>query len=78
MKEILGYLRDCSETRTHNLMKLSLRQMSNERLDQHRRFSLSDEWRGGSNNRFASRNSHGPEEEDGELLNKPLEGAPIV
>ena len=59
-------------------MELCLSQMSDEWLDQHCRFALPNERRCCGNDCFGARNPHGPEEEDGKLLDEPLERTPIV
>ncbi|KAJ8113160.1 hypothetical protein OPT61_g4655 [Boeremia exigua] len=67
-----------SETRAHDLVELGHRQMGNERLDQHSRFTLTDERRSRSDDGLSTRNLHGPEEEDGKLADEPLNQTPVV
>ena len=52
--------------------------MGDERLDQHGRLSLTDEGRCGRNDSFGARDAHGPEEEDGEFADEPLQNSPVV
>jgi hypothetical protein len=59
-------------------MQLSHGKMSNKRPDQHGRFSLTDERRRRSDDSFGTRYAHGPEEEDGEFSDEPLENTPVV
>lgn len=72
--------RSCNrgESRAHDLMQLAHGQMWHEWLDQHGRFSLSNERRSGSDNGLGSGDSHGPEEEDGELADEPLDQTDVV
>jgi hypothetical protein len=67
-----------SETTSHDLVKFRFGKMRNEGTDQHGRLSLADERRGGSDNGLGTRDLHGPEEEDGEFSNEPLEDTPVV
>jgi hypothetical protein len=67
-----------SETTGHDLVKFRFGKMRNEGTDQHSRLSLTDERRGGSDNGLGTRDLHGPEEEDGEFSNEPLEDTPVV
>src|SRR5690606_34386529 len=62
----------------HDLVQLCLGEMGNEGTDQHRGFTLSDEGRSGSDDGLGTRHLHGPEEEDGELADKPLNETPVV
>lgn len=53
-------------------------EMGDEGLDQHGRFTLANEWRGGSHNGFCTRYSHTPEEDVGKLDDGPLKDTPVV
>ena len=59
-------------------MHLGHGKVGDERLDQHGGFTLTDERRRRSDDCLGTRYSHGPEEEDGEFANEPLEDAPVV
>ncbi|XPS80098.1 hypothetical protein M3J09_012060 [Ascochyta lentis] len=52
--------------------------MRNEWLDQHGGFTLTDERRSRSDDSLGTRDAHGPEEEDGELADEPLDETPVV
>lgn len=52
------YLRNGSKPGRHNLMELSLSQMSDEWLDQHSRFALPNERRCCGNDSFGAGNAH--------------------
>ncbi|CAI6339751.1 unnamed protein product [Periconia digitata] len=67
--------RNGRKTRGHDLMNLSPGEMGHKWLDQHGRLSLADEGRGSGDNGFGTGHAHGPEEEDGELANEPLDEA---
>jgi hypothetical protein len=69
---------DGSETRAHDLVKLGHGEMSDERLDQHSGFTLTDEGRSRSNDSLGTGNAHRPEEEDSELADEPLDETPVV
>lgn len=69
---------DGSETAAHDLVQFGHGEMSDEGLDQHRGFTLSDEGRGGRDDRFGAGDAHGPEEEDGGFSDHPLDCAPVV
>lgn len=59
-------------------MDLSLSQVRHERLDQHGRFTLSDERSSGGHDSFSTGDFERPVEEDGELADEPLDEAPVV
>jgi hypothetical protein len=69
---------DGRETGAHDLVDLGHGEVSNERLDQHSGFTLTDEGRGRSDDGLGTRDAHAPEEEDGELADEPLDSAPVV
>jgi hypothetical protein len=60
------------------LVQFSLRKVWHERTDQHGRFTLANKGRGSRDDGLGTGHTHGPEEEDGELANEPLEHAPVV
>src|SRR5450432_1072397 len=59
-------------------MQFRICQMRNEGPNQHGRFTLTNERRSSGHHGFGTGNTHGPEEEVGELSNSPLEPAPVV
>lgn len=59
-------------------MDLGHGKVGDERSDQHGRFTLSDERRGGSHDGFSTGDTHAPEEEDGKLANAPLEDIGVI
>lgn len=69
---------DGSETRGHDLVDLGIGQVRDERLDEHDRFSLSDERRGGSDDGLSSRHAHAPEEDGGKLSDEELQPSVVV
>ena len=58
-------------------MKLGVSKMFNEWFDEHRRLALPNEWRGRSNHRFRTGDSHRPKEKYSKFSNKPLK-YPII
>lgn len=66
------------ETRAHDLVDFGHGEVSNERLDKHSRFTLSDEGRGSGDDGLGARDAHGPEEEGRELADEPLDEADVV
>lgn len=58
-------------------MELSLGEMSDERFDEHGRFSLSNERTGCCYYSLGTRNPHRPEEEDGKFADEPLKYAVV-
>lgn len=69
---------DGGETTAHDLVEFRHGQMGHEGLDQHCAFSLSDKRSSRRDDCLCSRNPHGPEEEDREFADKPLDQAAIV
>ena len=59
-------------------MDFGHRAVRDEGLDQHSRFTLSDKWGGGCHHGLCARDAHGPEEEDGEFPDGPLQDTGIV
>jgi hypothetical protein len=55
------------QARAHHLMQLCLCEVGDERLDQHRRFTLTNERRSGRDYSLRARDSQRPEEEYGEF-----------
>lgn len=70
--------RDGSETTGHDLVKLGLGHVRNERSHKHGRFTLADERCGSSDNSFGARDSETPEDKSGELDDEPLDEADVV
>lgn len=66
------------ETAGHDLVDLGLGEMRDERSDQHGRLALADEGRGGGDDSLGTGYAEGPEEEDGELADEPLDEADVV
>ena len=69
---------DGGEAGAHYLVEFGRREMGDEGADEHGAFALADEGGGGCDDGFGPGDAHGPEEEDGELADEPLEKADIV
>ncbi|TKW55004.1 hypothetical protein CTA1_13402 [Colletotrichum tanaceti] len=69
---------DGGEAAGHDLVDLGQREVGHEGLDQHGRLALADEGGGGGHDGLGARDAEGPEEEDGELLDEPLQEAAVV
>ncbi|KAB8339104.1 hypothetical protein FH972_022040 [Carpinus fangiana] len=68
---------DSCEARSHDLVQFGNGQMSHKGLDEHRRLALADEWGGSGDNSLGATDAHRPEEENGCLLDEPLQSTPV-
>lgn len=66
------------ETTGQDLVKLGIGHVGDEGTDQHGRLSLTDERGGGSDDGLGTRGIESPEDEDGHLLDEPLDEANVV
>lgn len=69
---------DGGEAGAHYLVEFGCREMGDEGADEHGAFALTNKGRGGCDDGFGPGDAHGPEEEDGELADEPLEKADVV
>lgn len=69
---------DGGEAGAHYLVEFGCREMGDEGADEHGAFALADERGGGRDDGFGPGDAHGPEEEDSELADEPLEEADVV
>ena len=69
---------DGGEAGGHDLVEFGHGEVGDERADQHGGFALADEGGGGGDDGFGAADAEGPEEEDGEFADEPLEDAGVV
>lgn len=67
-----------SKTTAHDLVKLGLGQVRDERPHQHGGFTLANEGGGSRDDGLGTRHAQSPEEEVGELDDEPLQNARVV
>ena len=69
---------DRREPGTHDLVDLGPGEVGDEGLDQHGGLALADEGRRGGDDGLGAGHAHAPEEEDGELGDRPLDEVEVV
>lgn len=70
--------RNGSKTASQDLVKLGVGHVGDKGTDQHGRFSLANEGSGSSDDGLGTRGVEGPEDEDGHLLDEPLDESNVV
>lgn len=70
--------RNGSKTASQDLVKLGVGHVGDKGTDQHGGFSLANEGSGSSDDGLGTRGVEGPEDEDGHLLDEPLDESNVV